>query len=33
MVFKQANIIDKISKKELDKLKSIIAFGQYKGDW
>jgi hypothetical protein len=31
MAFKQANIIDKISKKELEKLKSIIAFGQYKG--
>lgn len=31
MVFKQSNLIDKISKKEIEKLKSIIAFGQYKG--
>ena len=29
--FKKANLIDKISIKEIDKLKSIIAFGQYKG--
>ena len=31
LAFKEANLIDNISKKELDKLKSIIAFGQYKG--
>jgi len=31
MAFKQVNLIDKISKKEMEKLKSIIAFGQYKG--
>jgi hypothetical protein len=31
MVFKQANLIDKISKRDIDNLKSIIAFGQYKG--
>jgi len=31
MAFKQANLIGKISKKEMIKLKSIIAFGQYKG--
>lgn len=31
MAFKQANLIDKISKREIDKLKSVIAFGQYKG--
>jgi hypothetical protein len=31
MAFKQANLIDKISKREMEKLKSIIAFGQYKG--
>lgn len=31
MVFKQSNLIDKISKKDLGKLKSIIAYGQYKG--
>jgi hypothetical protein len=31
MKFKQANLIDKISDKAIEKLKSIIAFGQYKG--
>lgn len=31
LAFKEANLIDKISKKDLEKLKSIIAFGQYSG--
>lgn len=31
MAFKQKNLIDKISSNDLEKLKSIIAFGQYKG--
>lgn len=31
MAFKQANLIDKISRKDIEKLKGIIAFGQYKG--
>ena len=31
MAFKKANLIDKISKEDFEKLKSIIAFGQYKG--
>lgn len=31
LAFKQANLMDKVSKKDIEKLKSIIAFGQYKG--
>lgn len=31
LAFKKANIIGEISKKELEKLRSLIAFGQYKG--
>ena len=31
LAFKEANLIDKISKKDIEKLKSIIAFGQYSG--
>lgn len=31
LAFKQANLIGKISRKDIEKLKSIIAFGQYKG--
>ena len=31
MKFKQSNLVDKISDKAIEKLKSIIAFGQYKG--
>ena len=31
LAFKNANLNDKVSKKNIEKLKSIIAFGQYKG--
>jgi hypothetical protein len=31
LAFKNANLTDKVSKKNIEKLKSIIAFGQYKG--
>lgn len=31
LAFKEANLNDKVSKKAIEKLKSIIAFGQYKG--
>jgi hypothetical protein len=31
LAFKEANLMVKVSKKEIEKLKSIISFGQYKG--
>ncbi len=31
MAFKQKNLVASVSKKDLEKLKSLIAFGQYKG--
>ena len=31
LAFKEANLMDKVSKKDIEKLKSIISYGQYKG--